>query len=110
MPELPVKCPHCPRSFQTSHGLGGHTSRVHPGVSGIYSFRQEIREKRTEQRLMLKEAKQLFFERTKKNFDQHNRATLTKIKVHLISLKTEVDEAKRSEINQALDQIFNRLA
>ena len=79
-------------------------------MSGIYSFRQDIREKRTEHRLMLEAAKELFFKRTNKNFEKHNRATLTKIKLHLLSLKTEVDEAKRSEIDQSLDKIFRRLA
>lgn len=110
MTELPVKCPLCPMRFQTSYAWGGHKSKVHPGMSGIYSFRQDIREKRTEHRLMLIEAKQLIFERTNKNFEKHHRATLTKIKLHLISLNTEITAAKRTEIDQSLEKILRRLA
>ena len=77
-------------------------------MSKIYSYRQDIREKRTEHREMLKNAKQMFLKETNKSSEELPRATMTEIKMHLLTLNTEAEEAKISEIKQALEKIFHR--
>jgi hypothetical protein len=36
--------------FAKSAQLGGHVSKGHPGLSAAYKHKQEVREKRTEER------------------------------------------------------------
>ena len=64
--EHSVKCPHCLQIFPKHQSLGGHMSKIHRGMSTTFNLKKNTREKNTEGRLMLKKAKQLFYERTNK--------------------------------------------
>ena len=56
------QCKHCDRVFEKSVSLGGHLSKVHPGLSKSYSHKMEVRGKREEQRKYLLLAKEWFVE------------------------------------------------
>jgi len=43
--------------FKKCQGLGGHTSKAHPGLSKNYERKMMIRNSRTEDRHLLEEAK-----------------------------------------------------
>lgn len=57
------KCPHCPRVFEKSCSLGGHTSKAHPLMSKIYKRKMEIRDRRSDERGTLQKAKEILEER-----------------------------------------------
>ena len=57
------KCPHCPRVFEKSCSLGGHTSKAHPLMSKIYKRKMEIRNRRSHERCTLQKAKEILEER-----------------------------------------------
>ena len=40
------KCPHCDKVFDKPQGAGGHISKIHPGVSKVYSKKMETRNAR----------------------------------------------------------------
>ena len=84
-------------------------SKIHRGMSTTFNFKKNTREKNTEGRLMLKKAKQLFYERTNKESKYH-RATITAIKKILLRQETETDKKKLDEIGQTLEKILIRFA
>ena len=51
-------CKHCHEAYTSSHQLGGHTSRKHPGSSEDYKKKLEIRDSREPDREALKQAKE----------------------------------------------------
>ena len=54
------------------------------------------------------EREAMFLKKTNKSLEELPRATMTEIKMHLLTLNTEAEEAKISEIEQALEKIFHR--
>ena len=43
----PIKCPHCPMTFEKYQSLGGHKSKAHAGQSEDYARKMRIRANRT---------------------------------------------------------------
>ena len=58
-------------------------SKIHRGMSMSFNFKKETREKNANSRLKLKDAKQLFYQRTNKEPKKY-RATITAIKKLLL--------------------------
>mmetsp|Transcript_25880 Transcript_25880/g.25150 ORF Transcript_25880/g.25150 Transcript_25880/m.25150 type:complete len:105 (+) Transcript_25880:206-520(+) len=61
------ECPKCHEKFARGQALGGHMSRVHPGGSDTYNKKLKRREERTQERKILKLAKEKFFKLYGKN-------------------------------------------
>ena len=49
----PIKCPHCPMTFEKFQSLGGHKSKAHAGQSEDYARKMRIRANRTGERMLL---------------------------------------------------------
>ena len=84
------KCPFCVKCFTKGQGLGGHMSRHHPSQSEKYKEKMTIRERRTSNRLLLKEIKAKFFAKYDKNYKEMlKRGEKEKIQAFLINHKSE---------------------
>ncbi len=63
-------CEFCGKGFHNSQALGGHKSRRHPFQSHKYNKRQIIREKRSDKREIIYNAKKLIIEKNNLDFNQ----------------------------------------
>lgn len=69
----------CPKMFFAGQALGGHMSRAHPNQSTDFKSKQEVRHRRTLDRVILKAAKKEYENETG-TLDNLNRSRLKKIK------------------------------
>lgn len=57
-------CQFCRKSFAAVAQLGGHVAKGHPGMSEKYKHMISVRDRRSEAREALKQAKDIYAERT----------------------------------------------
>ena len=56
------RCPFCDKCFDKSQALGGHKSKVHPGMSQSYIAKKMVRQRREIERKILAKAKEIYRE------------------------------------------------
>ena len=98
------KCHFCGATFRTRQGLGGHTSKTHKSLSRTYQHKQEKRQERGNERLVLKLAKKLihkedseFVLRSRKRKDQ------------ILTQPTGVSEYDRGRIRRMKSMIWEKI-
>jgi len=105
VPTTVYPCAFCERTFTQHASLGGHVSRKHPARSTKFQEKQAKRELKTKDREMLKEAKELFRERTDKEPAAH-RSKITQVKKLLITLEAADNTSDKSQLTEDLCKIF----
>ena len=100
-------CPHCPKSYESSRALGGHTSKQHKGMSQAYTRKIEVRAKREAARAALKIAKVVFSKFSSANMIKQ-RAQITIVRN--VILKTREGDLKKENPEIQVDSWYRSLA
>ena len=99
-------CKFCSRTFSSQQSLGGHTSKMHPGLSENYKLKQQKRAEMDYDREMRKKAQVYFTELVGCDFKLFS-AKITLIKKILISLDNNPTAESEAQFRGQLEDVVD---